>query len=107
MTCLVLSPEGKRVKEKYVDYAPGLPTAMVYNKGKLIQEYDGREYNTCCIVNLARRRIARFTKGSLQFPCQSNFGRSEMLLLTRHIPNHSTTFLVSGTDPTALSAAHR
>ncbi|KAJ4192061.1 hypothetical protein NW755_004197 [Fusarium falciforme] len=47
---------------------------MVDLKAKLIQEYDRheakrvREYNTCCIVNLTRRRVAQFSKGSRPFP---------------------------------------
>jgi hypothetical protein len=109
----LLSPEGKVVEEKYVDYTPGVPKAMVDLKAKLIQEYARheakrvREYNTCCIVNLARRRIAKSSKGSLPFCCMSHFGCSETLLLGRHVPNHPRTLLVPGTNQTTLSATHR
>ncbi|KAH7258349.1 hypothetical protein B0J15DRAFT_465621 [Fusarium solani] len=58
----LLSPEGKVVEEKYVDYTPGVPKAMVDLKAKLIQEYDRHE---------AKRRffysVATFP--TIQEPC--------------------------------------
>ncbi|KAI8719711.1 hypothetical protein NCS52_00752600 [Fusarium sp. LHS14.1] len=62
------------VKRKYINFTPGVLETMVDLKAKLIQEYDRheekrvREYNTCCIVNLARRRIARFSKAGTENP---------------------------------------
>ncbi|RSL96066.1 hypothetical protein CDV31_013625 [Fusarium ambrosium] len=66
--------EGRVVKEKYVNYTPGVPEAMLDLKRQLVEDYDKheleriREYNMECMVNLARRRITRFSKAGTEEP---------------------------------------
>ncbi|RSL46444.1 hypothetical protein CEP54_013839 [Fusarium duplospermum] len=66
--------EGRVVKDKYVDYNPGVSEAMTDLKDQLVQKYDKhelervRDYNMECMVNLVRRRITRFSKAGTEEP---------------------------------------